>query len=87
MVTVELVEQSIAGGPLQDDPLPNKPCEAAAHTGVRRMAQRAMNFPPGELSVGTREYSEHVTVEGRSHHAERMAEVHFLASIAEDRQL
>lgn len=51
------------------------------------MAQRAMNFPPRELSVCSREYGENVSVEGRSHHAEGMAEVHFLASIADDRQL
>lgn len=87
MVTVEPVEQGIAGAPLEDDPLPNEPRKAASHTGVRRMAQRAMNLSSGEVSVGSREYGEHVSVEGRGHHAEGMAKVHVLASIAYDRQL
>lgn len=87
MVTVEPVEQGIAGTPLKDDPLPNESLEATSHTGVRRMAERAMNFPPRELSVRSREYGKDVSIEGRSHHAQGMAEIHLLASIADNRQL
>ncbi len=87
MVTVEPVEQGIAGTPLQDDPLPDESPEATSHTGVRRMTKRTMNFPPGELRVGSREYGKDVSVEGRSHHAQGMAEIHLLASIAANRPL
>jgi hypothetical protein len=78
MVAVEPIEQGIPCAPFEDDPYVYEPLEAAPDAGVRRMAECSVNLPAGVLGVGSSERGEHVSIKGRRHHAEGVAEVHFL---------
>ena len=87
MVAVEPIEQGVARASFEDDPDRYESLQTAPDAGVRRMAERPMKLSTGKFCVGSGEHGKHVSIESRSHHAERVAEIHCLASIARDWQL